>query len=73
MSSFDQKPANGGMPEMASQPTRKVTAVTGMYRRRAPILFMSCSSCSPWITAPAPRNRRALKNAWVTMWKMEAT
>src|SRR3954453_20385684 len=34
---------------------------------------MSCSSWTPWITEPEPRNSSALKNAWVTMWKMAAT
>jgi hypothetical protein len=31
---------------------------------------MSCSWCSAWMTAPQPRNRRALKKAWVVRWKM---
>jgi hypothetical protein len=73
MSSFDQKPANGGMPAMASQPTMNVTAVTGMNFRRPPMRRMSCSPCSPWITDPEPRKSSALKNACVTMWKMAAT
>ena len=25
-----------------------------------------------WITLPEPRNRQALKKAWVTRWKMAA-
>jgi hypothetical protein len=58
---------------MASHPTIMVAAVTGMYLRRPPIRRMSCSSCSPWMTEPAPRKSRALKKAWVTMWKMAAT
>ena len=33
---------------------------------------MSCSSCMPWITEPAPRNSSALKNACVIMWKIAA-
>src|SRR5215212_8075043 len=72
MSSFDQNPENGGTPAMASQPTMNVPLVIGIHLRRAPIFFMSCSSCMPWITEPAPRKRRALKKAWVTMWKMAA-
>ena len=73
ISSFDQKPANGGTPAMASQPTMNVRPVTGMTLRSAPIRLMSCSWCMPWMTEPEPRNRRALKNAWVTMWKIAAT
>ena len=72
MASFDQNPAKGGTPAMASQPTMKVAAVTGIHLRSPPIRFMSCSSWRPWITEPAPRKRRALKKAWVTMWKMAA-
>ena len=63
MSSFDQKPERGGIPEMASQPMRKVAVVTGMYLRRPPIFFMSCSSCMPWMTEPAARKSSALKKA----------
>ena len=36
ISSFDQKPANGGTPAMASQPTMKVAAVIGMKARSPP-------------------------------------
>jgi hypothetical protein len=73
MSSFDQNPANGGTPAIASQPTMNVAAVSGMYLRRPPMRRMSCSSFMPWITDPAPRNSNALKNAWAIMWKIAAT
>src|SRR4051812_23858295 len=73
ISSFDQKPENGGTPAIDSQATLNVLAVIGMNFRRAPIFFMSCSSCMPCMTEPAPRNSRALKKAWVIMWKMAAT
>ena len=73
ISSFDQKPANGGTPAIASQPTMNVAAVTGMSLRSRPMRRMSCSSCMPWMTEPDPRNSSALKKAWVTMWKMAAT
>jgi hypothetical protein len=63
MSSLDQKPENGGTPAMASQPTMKVAAVTGIHRLRAPIRFMFSSSFMACITEPAPRNSRALKKA----------
>ncbi len=58
---------------MASQPTMNVAAVIGMNLRSAPMRRMSCSSCMPWMTEPAPRKSSALKNAWVIMWKMAAT
>ena len=73
ISSFDQKPENGGTPAIASHPTMKVAAVIGMNLRSAPMKRMSCSSCMPWITEPAPRNNSALKPACVTMWKIAAT
>ncbi len=35
--------------------------------------FMSKEWCAPeWLTEPAPRNSRALKKAWVKMWKTAA-
>ena len=73
ISSLDQKPENGGTPAIASQPTMNVPAVIGIHLRRAPIFFMSCSSCMPCMTEPAPRKSNALKKAWVIMWKMAAT
>ena len=73
MSSFDQKPENGGTPAMASQPTMNVAAVMGSSLRSAPMWRMSWSSCSPWMTEPAPRNSSALKKAWVIMWNTAAT
>jgi hypothetical protein len=72
ISSFDQKPANGMTPAIASHPTTNVSAVTGMKRRRPPMRVMSCSPRRPWITDPAPRNSSALKKACVTMWKIAA-
>ena len=41
-----------------------------MYFHSPPILRMSCSWCMPKITLPAPKNKRALKKAWVIKWKM---
>ena len=46
-----------------------VAKVHGMYLRRPPILRMSCSPPTPWMTEPAPRKSRALKKAWVIRWK----
>ena len=73
ISSFDQKPANGGTPAIASQPMMNVIAVTGSNLRKRPMRRMSCSSCMPWMTEPDPRNSSALKKAWVIMWKIAAT
>ena len=42
---------------------------TGSSSRRPPILRMSCSPDSAWITEPAPRNSSALKKACVKRWK----
>ena len=55
-------------------PITKVQKVVGMYFRRPPMsFFMSKLWCEPeWLTEPAPRNRQALKNAWVKRWKMAA-
>ncbi len=52
----------------------KVQKVIGMYLRRPPMsFFMSKEWCEPeWLMEPAPRNSRALKKAWVKMWKTEA-
>src|SRR5690606_27115553 len=73
ISSFDQKPASGGMPAMAKVAMPMVVAVMGMRLARPPILYMSCSSDMAWITDPAPRNRSALKKAWVMRWNTPAT
>ena len=70
ISSFDQKPASGGIPAIADRRDRERPNVTGIFFASPPILRMSCSPESAWITLPAPRNRQALKNACVTTWKM---
>ena len=70
ISSFEKKPASGGMPAIAAVAIAKVAKVSGIRRARPPILRMSCSPPSAWITLPAPRKRQALKKAWVTTWKI---
>ena len=52
-----------------------VQNVCGMYFLSPPMsFFMSKEWCEPeWLTEPAPRNRSALKNAWVNRWKIAAT
>src|SRR4051812_24912728 len=52
----------------ASEPTRDVQYVTGMYLRTLPIQRMSWLWCMPMITEPAARNSSALKNACVIRW-----
>ncbi|CUP99747.1 Uncharacterised protein [Segatella copri] len=37
ISSFDQKPANGGIPAIAKQPMRKQMLVIGIYLCRPPM------------------------------------
>ncbi len=58
------------MAAIASVAMNIVAKVIGSLRRRPPILFMSCSPPSAWMTEPAHRNSRPLKNAWVMTWKM---
>ena len=65
ISSFEKNPASGGMPAIAAVAIANVQKVIGIRFARPPILRMSCSPESAWITLPAPRNRQALKNAWV--------
>ena len=71
ISSFEKKPENGGMPEMARQAMRNVTWVTGMYLRKPPIVDISLL-CTAWIMQPAPRKSNALNMACVKRWNMEA-
>ena len=67
-----KKPENGGTPAMATQAQTMVQNVIGIFLRRPPMLRMSCSPASAWITLPAPRKSSALKNACVIRWKMPA-
>ena len=57
---------------MAMQAIKYVQRVMGMGLPRPPILRMSCSWCMARITDPAPRNKQALKKAWVSRWKLPA-
>ena len=68
------KPTTCGMPIPASDklPITMSQWVMGMRDLRPPILRMSCSSETAWITEPAPRKRSALKKAWVAKWKIAA-
>ena len=70
ISSFEKKPENGNTPHSASVLMIHVPKVTGMNLRRPPMsFFISKEWCdAEWLIEPAPRNRHALKNAWVKMW-----
>ena len=70
ISSFDQKPANGKMPASAIDATTNVQKVVGMNFRMPPMSFFMSKLCTEWLTEPAPRNKQALKKAWVNRWKM---
>ena len=72
ISSFEKKPENGGIPEMASTPTSIAANVSGIFRQSPPIFVMSVSSCSACMTAPAQRKSIALKKACVMRWNMDA-
>ena len=50
---------------------RKVTKVIGIFLRRPPISVISWL-WTAWITEPEPRNRHALKAAWVVRWARPA-
>ena len=67
-----KKPDSSGKPAIARQPTANVPYVVGMARRSPPMRRMSCSSCMPWMTLPAPRNSSALKKACVMTWNTAA-
>ena len=49
-----------------------VACVVFMCLRSPPILRMSKVWWAAWLTEPAPRNRQALKMAWVKRWKTPA-
>src|ERR1044071_4327387 len=77
ISSLEKNPENGKMPAIARHDTRNVACVIGSLARSPPIVMMSPGvfepSCSiACITEPAPRNRQALKNAWVPRGKIAA-
>ena len=70
--SLEKKPENGGRPASAARPTVIVAKVTGISRRRPPMSGIRLVPTA-WITEPAARNSSALKAAWVSRWKVEAS
>ena len=43
-----------------------------MNRRMPPMSFFMSKLCTEWATEPEPRNRPALKKAWVKRWNTAA-
>ena len=72
MKSFEIKPAVSGKAVSASEPISIIAQVKGMTFRKPPMRRMSWLSASVWMTAPAHRNRSALKQACVKRWNMPA-
>src|SRR6476646_8289263 len=68
ISSFEKKPANPGIPAIATEPTHIVQWVIGILSFSPPMLRMSCSPPIAWMTDPEQRKSRALKKAWVNRW-----
>src|SRR3981081_2988477 len=66
ISSLLQNPASGGIPAIASVAIPMVKNVHGIYDLSPPIFRISCSPPTAWITDPAARKRRPLKNAGAT-------
>ncbi len=72
ISSLDQKPANGKMPERLRLPITNVQNVIGIDLRRPPMRRIS-NVFVAWFTEPEPRKSSDLKNACVIRWKIAAT
>ena len=73
ISSFEKKPASGGMPAIASVAIEeRLVGDRHATCRSPPIFRMSCSPPMAWMTLPEPRKRQALKKACVIRWKMPA-
>jgi hypothetical protein len=77
MASFEKKPAvpnqrerNADAGDARACRSVIIQNVTGMCGRRPPMLRMSCSPSTAWMTEPAQRNSSALKKACVNRWKM---
>ena len=60
------------MPARASEQMMKVQEGPGMNFRRPPMSFFMSKLCTAWATEPEPRNRPALKKAWVKRWNTAA-
>ena len=62
-----KNPLKGIIPARARDPNSMTREVIGIDFERPPISRMSFV-WTAWITLPADRNRRALKNAWLKRW-----
>src|ERR671933_198447 len=64
ISSLDQKPAKGGMPDSARPPTIMQPEVKGIARRKPDMRSMSWIPAMAEMTEPAAMNSSALKKAY---------
>ena len=71
VSHSETKPFSGGSAEMATQPTRKAKAVSGMRWMSPPRCSMSRSPVAV-STAPEPKNSRLLNSEWLNTWNSAA-
>src|SRR2546425_8027752 len=67
ISPFEKKRLTGMIPARAREPRSIALEVRGVRSERPPICRMSFV-WRAWMTLPAPRKRRALKNAWLKRW-----
>ena len=56
----------------AAVPMMNVANVLGITLRMPPMSFFMSKEWMWWAREPEPRNRHALKMAWVKRWKMAA-
>ena len=68
MSSLENQPENGGIPDSARPPMMKHANVNGIALRKPPILSSDCSPAIAPMIEPAAMNSSALKNACVIRW-----
>ena len=71
VSHSETKPLSGGSAEIATQPTRKAKAVSGM-RMDEPAEMLHVALAGAVSTAPAPKNNRLLKSEWLSTWNSAA-
>ena len=61
--SLEQKPVKKGKPTRANEPINIIVYENGNKFFKPPNFLISCSSETAWITEPAPKKSKALKNA----------
>ena len=70
ISSLEKNPVNKGNPARDNEPMSMVYMVHFMYFPTPPISRISLV-LTAWMTEPAQRKSRALKNEWPMRWNME--